>query len=151
VYGPWYSSHDPILRDRDGGLVENGEEEFRHLIELVHGAENKWSERADGYLVFFHIRVPLKTDTQAKAVKGQPQILRASVYHLKPHVNESKPVEWATSFPSASPQGVAASLDNQFRGKVEEVLVQHGFTIETLVALVKSRISHLERHPLPVS
>jgi hypothetical protein len=141
-----------LKESTNGPVVNDDEAQLRHLIQLVNGAENHWSEAKDGYLLFFHIQVPPRTHARSNWVKDEPQILRVNVYHLKPHVNESKPVEWVTSFPSASPQVKAAQYDNQFRGKVEEVLVQqHGFTIETLVALVQSRINHLERHPLPVS
>jgi hypothetical protein len=140
-----------MLRDRDGGLVVNDEEQFRHLIESVHAAEKVWSERTDGYLSFFHILVP--TQSRSGAIKDVPQLKRAIVYHFQSHKDKSKTVKWVASFPSGSAVGPAAQYGSLFRGKVEEVLVQqHGFTIvQTLAALVQSRINHLERHPLPVS
>jgi hypothetical protein len=130
VYGPWYSLQDPVLKDRINGLVvKDDEAQFRHLIQPVHGAENKWSAETNGYLVFFHIRVPLKPDASKNWVKGEPQILRASVYHLEPHAGKSKPVERVESFPSASAVGKAAQMSNQFHGKVKALLAEREFTL----------------------
>jgi hypothetical protein len=130
VYGPWYSPHYSVLKESTNGPVVNDDEaQFRHLIQLVNDADNHWSEAKDGYLLFFHIRVPTRTDARVKTVKGQPQILRASVYHLEPHVNGSKPVKRVETFPSASAVGKAAQMNNQFHAKVKALLAEREFTL----------------------
>jgi hypothetical protein len=75
--------------------------------------------------LFFHIRVPKRTDKNLKPVwfKAEPQILRAIVYRLESHDGKPKPVERIGLFPQFV-QGGAYDLDARFQNAVRELLGQ---------------------------
>jgi hypothetical protein len=138
MYGPWYCHHNPIdyqiAQKADNKTAQKRQAEcdaaqLRHLIQLRPGDVKKWSAEKDGYLLFFHILVPGDSNRSEERWRGEPQILRATVYQLESDDCKLKYVKAIAFFPEAVHQGKAINNDQQFQNAVKEQLEEKGFTL----------------------